>query len=299
MHSNRGNPLTQYSIQESMFPDSRLGSAKPLLKWAGGKTQLLPILRNAVPASFNRYVEPFVGGGALFWDLALRGSLIADSNAELIHFYSIVRDFPDALIEAVSRMTITRDNFYLIRSIAPDTLSPIQRAARFLYLNKTCYNGLHRVNRKGRFNTPFGGKTNVKILEEKDIIKASRLLKTSLIVCADYKDLIPQLKQGDFVYFDPPYLPISKNSDFRRYTSDFFSKQDHENLAGFFSQLTNRGIKALLSNSSNETIRSLYRGHWYTLVQANRQINCRPSGRGKISELLVANYPAEGFIVLS
>lgn len=296
---NHGDPLTEHAIQETIFPDMRLEPSKPLLKWAGGKTQLLPILRSAVPASFNRYVEPFVGGGAFYWDLALRGSLIADSNAELMHFYSIVRDFPQDFMEVISQMEVTKDNFYRMRSMTSDSMNPIQRAARFLFLNKTCYNGLHRVNRRGQFNTPFGGKTNVAMFEERDIIRAANLLRTSLLICADYRDLLPELKAGDFVYFDPPYLPIGKYSDFRRYTSDFFSEQDHENLADSFSQLADRGIKALLSNSFNATIECLYRGHWYKLVQANRQINCRPSGRGKLSELLVANYPAKDFSVLS
>ncbi len=165
--------------QELLFPKSGLGPVKTLLKWAGGKTQLLPDLRKAMPPKFSRYVEPFLGGGALFFDLAHPGSLVADSNQELIHFYAIVRDFPDALFEAANAIPITKENFYRVRSQSPDSLSPIQRAARFIYLNKTCYNGLHRVNRKGQFNTPFGGKTTVTILDQGNVLKASELLKHS------------------------------------------------------------------------------------------------------------------------
>jgi DNA adenine methylase len=291
--------LLEKTAQQILFPDLRTGLIKPLLKWAGGKSQLLPVLREAIPVNFTRYVEPFFGGGALFWDVALSGSLIADSNPELIHFYTVVRDLPEALLEAVNEIPITKEHFYRVRSQVPDSLSPIQRAARFVYLNKTCYNGLYRVNRKGQFNTPFGGKTNVTILEEENVLKASELLKQSELACADYRIILPKLKRGDFVYFDPPYMPIGRYSDFRRYTTHFFSEKDQINLAEEFSKLAGRGIKALLSNSFNKLILSLYKGHWHKYVQANRQINSRPKGRGKIMEILVSNYPLEGFDVLS
>jgi DNA adenine methylase len=284
---------------QELFPKVGLGPVKPLLKWAGGKTQLLPDLRKAMPPKFSRYVEPFLGGGALFFNLSHPGSLVADSNQELIHFYAMVRDFPDALFDAANAIPITKENFYRVRSQSPDSLGPIQRAARFIYLNKTCYNGLHRVNRKGQFNTPFGGKTTVMILDKENVLKASEVLKLSELVCADYTAIIQRVTPGDFVYLDPPYMPIGKYADFRRYTSQFFSEQDHVRLAEEFSKLAERGINALLSNSFNERILTLYRGHWHSCVAATRQINCQPTGRGKIKELLVSNYHLEGFDVLS
>lgn len=291
--------LAEDELQQVLFalhPKTRI---RPLLKWAGGKTQLLPILRGVLPASFSRYVEPFLGGGALFWHLALPGSLVSDSNEELLHFYSVVRDDPDGLLQLVRAMPVGKEGFYRIRAQRTASLGAVERAARFVYLNKTCYNGLYRVNRKGEFNTPFGGKTDVTILDEENLYQASRLLRQTELVCQDYRSALSQLKSGDFVYLDPPYLPVGKYSDFRRYTSDTFTEQDHATLACDFSGLAERGIKALLSNSFNQLFASLYKGHWHTYVLANRQINCQPTGRGKIKEILVANYPAEGFSVLS
>jgi DNA adenine methylase len=291
--------LTEDRLQAVLFPHARGARIRPLLKWAGGKAQLLPILRRLVPTAFARYVEPFLGGGAVFWHLALPGSLVSDINDELVHFYRVVRDHPDRLLELVGAMPVSKNDFYRIRAQRTACLGTIERAARFVYLNKTCYNGLYRVNRKGQFNTPFGGKTEVTILDEDNLYKASWLLQGTELLCRDYTSVLSHLKSGDFVYLDPPYLPVGKYSDFRRYTSETFTEQDHENLADAFSGLAERGIKALLSNSFNELFNSLYRGHWYTYVLANRQINSRPGGRGKIKEILVANYPLEGFSVLS
>ena len=142
-------------VQKTLFDDFQLSKIKPLLKWAGGKSKLLPVLRGLIPPNFSRYVEPFLGGGALFFDLALPHSLISDSNPELIHFYTVVRDSPDELLQALKKMPITKGDFYIIRAMSPQSLSPVQRAARLLYLNKTCFNGLYRVNKKGQFNTPY------------------------------------------------------------------------------------------------------------------------------------------------
>ncbi len=266
---------------------------RPLLKWAGGKTQLLDVLREAMPTDFSRFAEVFFGGGALFWSLGLPGSLIADSNPELINFYGVVRDTPCDLLDAVGRLPITKDDYYHIRGVDPKALPSVARAARFVYLNKTCFNGLHRVNRQGQFNTPFCGRTDVRVLDREDVLTASALLRTCTIICADFTESLAQLHEGDFVYLDPPYLPVGGYSDFRRYTKDFFGEEHHVRLAAEFSKLRKRGVNALLSNSATDRIRSLYSAHHCVTVMASRHINCNGEGRGKIPELLVANYPLE------
>ena len=266
---------------------------RPLLKWAGGKTQLLGILRKAIPREFSRYAEVFFGGGALYWSLGLPGSVVADSNPELIHFYQVVQDMPGDLLSAVSQMTVTKAEYYRVRGLEPKDLSCVDRAARFVYLNKACFNGLYRVNRNGQFNTPFGGRTDVRILNEGDVKAASRLLQQSYILCADFTESLSLLREGDFVYLDPPYLPISRYSDFRRYTRNFFSEEHHIRLAAEFAKLSGRGVKALLSNSATDKIRCLYKGYHCVTVMASRHINCNGNGRGKIPELLIANYPLE------
>jgi DNA adenine methylase len=282
-----------------LFPETLAGPERPLLKWAGGKRQILPILRKAMPKEFSRYAELFFGGGALYWSLALPGSLIADSNPELINFYEVVRDKPDGLLSAVEKLPITKEDYYRIRSILPETLTSVERAARFVYLNKTCYNGLYRVNRNGLFNTPFGARTEAKLLEESDVLAASAVLMRTQVVCADFRESMSLLQEGDFVYLDPPYLPLGGYSDFKRYTRDFFNEAHHIRLAVEFGKLRARGVMALLSNSASPKIKSLYKAFCCVTVMAARQINCNGKGRAKIPELLVANYPLEQEDVLS
>ncbi len=234
-----------------------------------------------------------MGGGALLFHLALPGSLAADSNPELVQFYEVVRDEPDQLVEAVRQMKVTKAEYYRLRALRPETLGRVECAARFLYLNKTCYNGLYRVNRNGQFNTPFGGRTNVSLVAPGNLHKASAILRCVDLVCADYVDVLRSAREGDFVYLDPPYLPLGGYSDFRRYTPRFFGKADHVALAREFRGLSERGVKALLSNAAHRTIENLYEGYSIVRVKATRQINCRADGRGQIEELLIANYPLE------
>ncbi|MBI5724885.1 MAG: Dam family site-specific DNA-(adenine-N6)-methyltransferase [Planctomycetes bacterium] len=276
-----------------LFPEVFVGPRRPLLKWAGGKTQILDVLRKAVPKEFLRYAELFLGGGAFFWSLARPGSFIADSNPDLLNFYHVVRDTPDDLLDAAAQLPITKHDYYRIRSLPAGLLSPVDRAARFAYLNKTCFNGLYRVNQQGHFNTPFGGKTDVKVLDEADTHAASRLLRKCTILCADFTESLSLLSEGDFVYLDPPYLPIGGFSDFRRYTKDFFTESHHVRLAMEFGKLRDKGVKALLSNSATDKIKFLYKSHFCVTVMAARHINCNGKGRSKIPELLVANYPLE------
>jgi len=277
---------------ERLFPDVLL-PAKPVVKWAGGKSSLVPVLTELLPSAFDRYAEVFVGGGALFLSLGLPGCLISDTNEELIHFYTIVRDAPGALLEAVRQMPICHEFYYELRAKDPELLNDVERAARFIYLNKTCYNGLYRVNRRGQFNTPFGKKSNVTVLNKRGLLRVSQILQRTEILCGDYRDGLSRLRAGDFVYLDPPYLPLGGYSDFNRYTRNFFTEQDHLQLAEEYRKLSERGVKALLSNSYHDTTLSLYRDFEVIIVTASRQINCDPKGRGEIQEVVVANYPLE------
>jgi DNA adenine methylase len=251
-------------------------------------------LSRNVPRGFVRYIEPFLGGGALFFHLAPAQAIVADANPELMHFYRVARDEPEALFEAVSKMSVSKTEFYRVRRQEPSSLGPVGRAARFIYLNKTCFNGLYRVNKRGHFNTPFAGRTNVKILDLRDLWCASRILLRAELRCSDYKALLlREVGAGDFVYLDPPYIPIGRYSDFKRYTKEFFYERDHQELASVFRLLDDRGARVLLSISLHPTSYDLYRGYTVARVSARRRISCRPTGRGKVTELLISNYELE------
>lgn len=264
---------------------------RPFLKWAGGKSRLLPTLREKTPKTFGNYFEPFLGGGAMFFDLSPRKSVLSDSNEELINCYQVVRTSPQTLVSALSNFQVEEKEYYRMRAIDPQHLSKVERAARFIYLNKTCFNGLHRVNKQGKFNTPFGHLKKANLVDEENLFKASKLLASAEIFCINYFDLLTaKAEAGDFIYLDPPYLPIGKNSDFKRYTKNFFYEENHETLASLFKTLDHRGCKLLLSNSYHPRIEELYRGYRMQTVQASRSINCRGDKRGAISERIISNF---------
>jgi len=281
------------NTKQDLLGDILVRGLKPLVKWAGGKGALISTLKPLLPKYFNRYCEPFFGGGALFWDIAMESSVISDSNEELMNFYTTVRDFPEELFEAVNSMVISEEEYYRIRSLSPLSLNGISRAARFIYLNKTCYNGLYRVNRKNQFNTPFGKRTNVNIIDREKLQDASELLKYTQIICGNYNQALDLLGENDFAYLDPPYLAVSKYSDFNRYTKKFFVYEDQVALSEEFKKLTDNGVLALMSNSYNKKLLTLYKDFHIKEVYASRQINCKSSGRGKIKELIISNYPIE------
>ncbi|MGH9513439.1 MAG: DNA adenine methylase [Terriglobales bacterium] len=264
--------------------------AKPFLKWAGGKTKLLKKLRKAVADKPSRYFEPFLGGGAMFFDLRPTQAFLSDSNFELILCYEAVRDSPQELIGELSQYSVSSTEFYRVRALRPTALSYIQRAARFIYLNKTCYNGLYRVNKNGDFNTPFGQYRSSPLIDEENLMKASAALKNAEITACDYKSALSNARAGDFVYLDPPYMPISKNSDFKRYTREFFYAADHEHLARLFETLADMGCLVLLSNSYHQKIADLYSKYHQVKVQVPRFVNCKGEGRGNVTELLISNY---------
>src|SRR5437868_4621023 len=274
------------SALRSSFPEER---AAPFLKWAGGKTSLLPELLKHVPARLRRYHEPFVGGGALFFAIGHRRSRLADDNAELVHCYRQVRDSVYEVLDALARHVYQRPHFEAVRALDPLRLSAAERAARFIYLNKTCFNGLWRVNRAGRFNVPFGRYKNPTFHDPGLLLRASRALRGVQIHRAPFEIALQRASPGEFVYLDPPYDPLSETASFTSYTRNAFTWADQERLAAECTALDRRGVRFLLSNSATPRIRALYRGFEQRLVSAPRHISCKGDRRGRVDELLVFN----------
>lgn len=264
--------------------------ARPFVKWAGGKTQLLPELLRRVPQSFNRYYEPFLGGGALFFALQPAHAILGDINAELIQLYGIVRDDVDALITELREYRYEREFYYRIRAQQPEELPPVRRAARTLYLNRTCFNGLYRVNRNGKFNVSFGRYRSPTICDAPRLRAASRALQGHDIACRSYDDTVASAQRGDFVYLDPPYHPVSETANFTSYTSHGFSEDDQRKLADVFTRLVELGVHCLLTNSDCSLTRELYAEHQLELVQARRSISRHGAGRGKVGEVVVRGW---------
>lgn len=264
--------------------------ARPFLKWAGGKGQLLEQMQRLLPQNYNRYLEPMVGGGALFFHLRPACALLADLNDELINVYRVVRDNVEELIVDLRRHRNTREYYYAIRDTDPARLPPVVRASRFIYLNKTCYNGLYRVNRLNRFNVPFGRYKNPDIVNAAGLRAASRALQAADLRTGDFSLVLEYARPGDFIYFDPPYQPLNSTSRFTSYTAGSFGEGEQKRLALVFWELTRRGCLAMLSNSDTPLIRELYRGLRIETVRARRAINSRPDRRGSITELVILNY---------
>lgn len=261
---------------------------KPFLKWAGGKSQLVEILAAHVPQSYGKYIEPFVGGGALFFYLRPQNAILSDSNPELINCYRVVRDHVGDLISLLATYPHNKTFYYDIRSLHPDFLTPLERAARFIYLNKTCYNGLYRVNKKGQFNVPFGSQKNPKIYDAEHLTLVSQALQNVRLEESNYLDVLNQFAEpGDFVYLDPPYHPVGGYSDFKRYTKDFFYEADQVQLSEAFRRLVENSVFCLLTNSNTEFVRDLYDKYPFEIVDTKRNINCNGSKRDNGQDLIV------------
>lgn len=268
--------------------------AGPFLKWAGGKGQLLRIFEPFYPQRFGRYFEPFIGGGAVFFSLGARHpgftASISDYNSELVNCYQVVKKDVEKLIAALRSHQNDSEYYYHMRALDLNSLNSIERASRLIYLNKTCFNGLYRVNRSGQFNVPFGKYKNPRIVDEINLRNASRLLQKTKIHCASFEEIVPATAAGDFVYLDPPYQPLSTTANFTSYTARSFSTEDQTRLRDFCRELDKRGCLFMLSNSDNELIEELYQGFKIERVMATRAINCKGNRRGRISELLIRNY---------
>ena len=279
------------SANQLQNPDSHAKASRPLLKWAGGKTQIIPNLIKAMPKSFNNYIEPFVGGGALFFHLAPKSAVIADSNPELINLYQqIAKDYKPVL-KLLEKMPNIEDYFYIERSKKFEDLNPVQAAARTIYLNRTCFNGLFRVNKTGGFNVPFGKYKDPKIADAQLLKSASDVLAGAAIVLGDYKKVLERFaKKGDLVFLDPPYLPISKYSDFQRYTKEQFFEDDHRELAAEVSRLSDIGCHVLLTNSNHPLVHELYSDFKIEIISTKRNINSKSELR-KGQDVLVTAFP--------
>ena len=272
----------------------------PLLKWAGGKRQLRHELVHRLPERWNTYFEPFIGGGALLAELANLGRLghavIGDKNPELVSLYRVVRQKPERLAAALSDEKFRNDegSFRRIRAefngLIGTGKQPLERAALLLYLNKHSYNGLWRVNGKGYYNVPFGKYTRASLPSVRMLQKFSRMLAGVTLISGDFERIIRTAKGGDFIYFDPPYHPLSKTARFTDYTTGGFPFADQERLARVFRRLSDRGVQVMLSNSCTPEIRDLYEGFTIHTVPARRSINCKGGKRNGSVELIVTNY---------
>jgi len=277
---------------------------KPFVKWVGGKRQLLSQFKEKglyPPSGFNSskntYFEPFVGGGAVFFDLLPMKASINDINSELVATYNSIRSDVDSLIEELhsGEYIYDKEVFLDIRAQKTDTISDLKRAARFIYLNRTAFNGMYRVNKSGQFNVPFGRYTNPQICDETNLRRVAHVLKNVQISNTSYKYVLDQAKKGDFVYFDPPYYPVSRTASFTAYSNNGFLQKEQSELRDTFLELHNRGCYLMLSNSDTPFINSLFEplkdeGITIHKVQAGRNINSDSAKRGKVFEVLVTNY---------
>lgn len=263
---------------------------KPFLKWAGGKSQLIPELSKFVPVHFNKYIEPFIGGGAFFFYLNPGKAIISDSNEDLIITYLAVRDNVEEVIEILARYKNEESYFYYIRSLNPNKLCNSERAARLIYLNKTCFNGLYRVNKNGIFNVPYG-KRNGDFLNRDQLRDSSEFLKNVEIFHSDYLTILKKYAQkGDFIYLDPPYYPVGKYSDFKRYTKEFFYHEDHIILKEEFDRLVKIGCHVLLTNSDHPVIMELFHDYKIKVIETKRLISSNPKTRIGKDIIVIGNY---------
>lgn len=260
-----------------LFPDDVV--IRPFLKWAGGKTQLIPELSKYIPTDFNKYIEPFIGGGAFFFYLNPQTAIISDSNEELITAYAAVRDNVEEIIKILEEYKNEELFFYKIRSLDTNKLTDIERAARLIYLNKTCFNGLYRVNKKGKFNVPYG-KRNGEFLNREQLRDSSEFLQNTIILHSDYLTTLKKYaEKGDFIYLDPPYYPVGKYSDFKRYTKEFFYHEDHVILKEEFDRLVKMGCQVLLTNSDHPFVLELYKDYEIKGFETKRMISSNAKTR--------------------
>ena len=272
----------------------------PVVKWVGGKRQLLNEIIPLLPKQIPSYCEPFLGGGAVLFAVQPTKAIVNDLNKDLITVYEVIRDDADALIESLKRHENTSEYFYAIRDLDRDrdtysSLSNVEKASRLIYLNKTCFNGLFRVNSSGEFNSPFGRYKNPNIVNEPVIRAVSEYLNSGSITfySEDFAETLKRVEKGGFAYLDPPYDPVSSTASFTGYSKGGFDRDEQIRLKHCCDELTRRGVKFMLSNSATDFIKELYRDYNVAIVRAKRAINSDASKRGAIEEVLVTNYGAE------
>lgn len=274
--------------------ENNIVECKPFVKWAGGKSQLLPELIARIPNGFNRYFEPFIGGGALFFELQPNNAFLSDINPDLIGVYITVRDSVEPLIENLAKHRYEKEYFYKLRDMDKSPhfkrWDSVRKASRFIFLNKTCFNGLYRVNSKGYFNVPFGRYTNPKICDSDNLRACSCVLQGTDIEVQSFEYVVQKSRKNDFVYFDPPYAPLNATSYFTSYSKDGFDTNTQIKLKNVCIELDKKGVNFMLSNSSAPLILDLYKTFNIEFVKASRAINSKGTKRGKINEVIVRNY---------
>ncbi len=276
---------------------SRNSSPRPFLKWAGGKRSLLPeILDRIPPGPIDFYLEPFLGGGALFLELARRGrirqAVLNDRNPQLIEVWRQVRDCPAQVIEAVHQWHPDEETYYSVRALEPALLTAVERAARLIWLNRTCFNGLYRINRRGQFNVPFGKYKRPRLVDEENLYAVSEALQTVAFYDIDFDGILAMAGEGAVVYCDPPYWPVSRTSSFTAYDGNPFRPDDQNRLADAFAALPGQGAWGLLSNSWVPETVALYESHGlhFSQVYARRSINRVAEKRGPVPEIMVTSH---------
>ena len=264
---------------------------KPIVKWAGGKTQLLKEILPRIPTYSGRYIEPFFGGGALYFSLCPDNAIISDSNPELINAYQQVAEHVDEIIRFLTTYENTEEFYYSMRSLNWEALPKAEAAARFIYLNKTCFNGLYRVNKDGKFNVPYGKYKKPNICDDHTLRAASKVLKKATIICGDYIEVLREYaRAGDFIFLDPPYIPVSEYADFKRYTKEQFYKKDHVTLSLIVNELVDRGCFIILTNSNHPLVHELYSAYPRDIIQTKRHISC--NGKNRTGEdVIVTAFP--------
>ena len=271
-----------------------VGNPKPILKWAGGKRQLLQQIHENLPSHFNRYFEPFVGGGAVFFYLLPEKAVLIDNNPVLMNVYKVIQTSVQELIDDLEKHRNEKEYYYKVRKKDRQSefseMSTIEKASRMIFLNKTCYNGLFRVNKKGQFNVPFGRYKNPNYCDKENLLAVHRLLQNVELYTESFEKVLAMAKPNDFIYFDPPYVHISDTANFTSYTKDDFGLDDQEKLAQTFDTLDKRGCYVLLSNSHCDYILNRYQKYEIVLVKAKPAINSDASKRGFIKEVLIKNY---------
>lgn len=262
---------------------------KPFLKWAGGKRQLMPVIKKFIPNKYNRYYEPFLGGGSVYFALRPERAILSDTNEELINLYKVIASDLDLLIKELSKLKNDKEFYYQMRELNLKGKDRIKRAARTLFLNKTCFNGLYRVNKKGEFNVPYGNNPKTKIFDERELILASDLLKKADLFSEDFRKILHRVEKNDLVFLDPPYYPVSEYSDFKRYTKESFHEKDHIELRNAFRDLSDKGAFVILTNSNTEFIRELYKDFDKVVLNTNRSINCNGERRKGEDMIIYSN----------
>jgi DNA adenine methylase len=254
--------------------------AKPFLKWAGGKRQQVNVLSEKLPSEIKgTYHEPFLGGGAFFFHLQPRQAKLSDSNEELVNTYKVVRDRVEDLIDTLSVHKNDEKYYYKIRSTDPASLDSVKRASRTIYLNRTCFNGLYRVNKKGVFNVPFGKKKGIFTFDAQNLRLASKVLSNAEVYLQDYRESLKGIRKNDVVYLDPPYYPLGGFADFQRYTKECFSENDHDELFDLFKKIADRGITIVQSNSNSNYIHNKYSEFHIDVIDAKRLISSNSATR--------------------